>query len=142
MGAQLLVQLALDLCQTAVDGAAAMGRSPGAGVLGVHAGAYLAVFLHGLHQFVQGGPVQVGRQAAAAGGAADALGQSGSTQLLQDLVGKGLGDQLGLGNFADRVKLSVLKGPQKPQGVVSFPGDQQRDRSFRTYLTSTLYQTG
>ena len=54
VGTQLLVQLVLDLCQTAVDGAAAVGRPPRAGVLGVHAGAHLAALLHGLHQVVQG----------------------------------------------------------------------------------------
>ena len=96
---------------------------------------------HGLQQVMQGGPVQIRQQAAAAFGPPDHLYKTRLGQLFEDLVRKGLGHQLPLRRLRRSVALPVPQCTQQTDGVVGLPGNQWR-LSLPPVLMGIPYHSG
>ena len=98
--------------------------STGAGKVWVHTGVDLVAPLDDGDEVIQGDLSRVLVQAAAAVHTAGDLDETGLCQLLCDLIGKLLGDELLLGDITYGAFLSVHQVLQNTQGVIGFPGNE------------------
>ena len=112
VGLEFPVQGTLDGRQLPVGDAVPLALPPRTGVVRLHAGGNGAGLSQGQQQVVQGDLGQVRRQPASPSRPPRDLDQPRLAELFDDLIRKGLGQQLPLGQFTHRVQLTIHQGPQ------------------------------
>lgn len=130
MGSQLPIQRLLNGFQPVMGSAAGAVLGTGALKVRLHAGDDQSIFPHGLHEVVESSLGQLLSEAAAPLDPPADLDEARLLQLLQDLIGKLLGDPLGPADVPGGELFPIRQGPQDAQGVVGLSGDQQENSPF------------